>query len=264
MTEDFKKLAQRARIAVLTMIHRAGTSHIGSNFSCIDLAAVLFSSVNLDGELKPERDRIIFSKGWAAATNYFFLAEKGIIPKEDLDTFCMPGSNYLGLVEPSIRGIDVAGGAMGHGLPIGVGMALAAKREGSPAHIYVLMSDGEMDCGTTWESALLAAHHKLTNLTVIVDQNDFQAMGTTSQVLNIEPLKAKWTAFGWNAKKIDGHDFRSIAVSLRAALKSDGPTAIIAKTTKGKGVSFMENKLEWHYKNVNAEDYQKAVIELNA
>lgn len=263
--EDYKEIAKQARLKVLSMIHKAGTSHIGSNFSCIDIAAVLFSRANIDGDLKPDRDRVIFSKGWAAATNYYFLAEKGVIPKADLDTYCMPGSKYLGLVEPGIRGIEVATGSMGHGLPVGVGMALAAKRSGENYKVYVLMSDGEMNCGTTWESALLAAHHNLDNLIVVVDCNGFQAMGTTREVLNTEPLAQKWQAFGWETDELDGHNHKDIRDALDFSLDMRRePLVIIATTTKGKGVSFMENKLEWHYKNVSDEDFEKAKAELNA
>src|SRR3990167_4552103 len=172
------------------MIHKAGTSHIGSNFSVIDIAAVLYTLADFSDWGK--RDRIIWSKGWAAATAYYFLAHRDIIPRADLDTYCMPGSEYIRLAEPTVKGIEAAGGAMGHGLPMGLGMALGAKLKSEDWKTYVIMSDGEMDCGTTWESALMAAHHNLDNLVVIVDCNGFQAMGTKKEVLNVEPLAEKF------------------------------------------------------------------------
>ncbi|HEX9722234.1 MAG TPA: transketolase [Candidatus Paceibacterota bacterium] len=261
---EYKRIANAARIRVLEMIYKAQTSHVGSNLSCIDILSVLYMGVaqHLDSELRQERDRVIASKGWVAASVYYFLAEKGIIPKEDLETYCMPGSKYIGLAEPYVRGIEAAGGAMGHGLPMGCGMAFGARRAGEPWHTYVLMSDGEMDSGTTWESALLAAHHKLDNLTVIIDYNKWQAIGRTNEVLNLEPLKDKWQAFGWEVLEIDGHDYGQIENALQHRVK-DKPVAVIAHTTKGKGISEMEDKIEWHYRNIPDDVYQRAMEELN-
>jgi len=262
--EDYKIIATNARKKVLEMIHKGQTSHVGSNFSAIDIMAVLFSKLNLDKDLKPDRDRFALSKGWVAAALYYFLSEKGIIPKEDLELFGKEGSKYIGLSEPEVRGVEVAGGAMGHGLPIAVGMALAAKRGQESWKTYVLMSDGELDCGTTWECALLAAHQKLGNLTVIVDHNGFQAMGTKKEVLDMEPLADKWRAFNWEVKEIDGHNYEQINNALDGSGKSQKPLMIIAKTIKGCGVSFFEGKLEWHYKTIDQENYQKALAELNS
>ena len=263
--EDYKNIANEARKKTLEMIHLAGTSHIGSNFSCIDILAVLFSKLNLDKDLRDDRDRFILSKGWAAASLYHFLSEKGVIPKEDLKTYCQPGSKYIGLAEPDVRGVEVAGGSMGHGLPVALGMALGAKLSEEKWKTYVLMSDGELDCGTTWECAALAPQHELNNLTVIIDCNSFQAMGMTKEVLNMEPLADKWKAFNWDVIEIDGHDYGQIDKALDATsrYKSKKPLVIIARTTKGKGVSFFEGKLEWHYKNVDNENYIKALNELN-
>ncbi|OGZ63815.1 MAG: hypothetical protein A3A98_00820 [Candidatus Staskawiczbacteria bacterium RIFCSPLOWO2_01_FULL_40_39] len=261
--DAYKKIANDARKKVLEMIHNGQTSHIGSNFSAIDIMAVLFSKLNLDKDLKPNRDRFVLSKGWVAAALYYFLSEKGIIPKEDLEEFGKEGSKYIGLSEPAVRGVEAAGGAMGHGLPIALGMALAAKRGGESWKTYVLMSDGELDCGTTWECALLAAHQKLNNLTVIVDSNGFQAMGTKQEVLDVEPLPEKWRAFNWDVVEIDGHNYREISDALDRAGTGEKPLMIIARTLKGRGVSFFEGKLEWHYKTIDAENYQKALIELN-
>jgi|SRR3989344_4697566 len=262
--QNYKKRANNARKKVLEMVHLGQTSHIGSNFSCIDILTVLFSKLNLDKDLKIDRDRFVLSKGWVASALYYFLAQKDIIPKEDLEEFGKDGSKYIGLAEPDVRGVEVAGGAMGHGLPIALGMALAAKRGNESWKTYVLMSDGELDCGTTWECALLAGHQKLNNLAVFVDYNGFQAMGTKKEVLNVEPLADKWHAFNWDVVEVDGHDYGEISKAIDCLGKTGKPLMIIAKTTKGKGVSFFEGKLEWHYKTVDEDNYQKALIELNA
>ncbi len=267
--QEYKKIATDARKKVLQMIHKAGTSHVGSNFSCIDIMAVLFAKMNIDKNLKEDRDRFILSKGWAAASLYYFLAQKDIISKEDLESYCMEDSKYIGLSEPDVRGVEVAGGAMGHGLPMALGMALGAKLAGEQWQTYVLMSDGELDCGTTWESALLAAHHKLGNLTLIIDCNEFQAMGTKHEVLDMEPLADKWRAFHWEVLEINGHDYGHIDSALEHALHSKRvrPLVVIARTLKGSGgqtaCDIFENKLEWHYKNVDKDTYQRALALLN-
>lgn len=262
MNIDYKKIANEARKAVLRLIYQAQTSHIGSNFSCIDILSVLYNIADIDKDLKEDRDRIVISKGWVAASIYYFLSEKGIIPKEDLESYCKDDSKYIGLVEPSIRGVEAAGGSMGFGLPFGVGFALAKKVKKEKGKAFVLMSDGEMDCGTSWESALIAAHHKLDNLFVIVDFNGLQAMGKVKEILNVEPLKDKWQAFGWEVREIDGHNFEEIEESLSSP--SEKPVIIIAKTIKGKGVSFMEGNNLYHYKAPSDEEYQKALEELES
>lgn len=258
---DYQKDSLEARKKVLEMVHKAGTSHIGSNFSIIDIATVLYDKVDL------KKDRVLWSKGWAAATAYYFLAQKGVIPKEDLDTFCQEGSKYIGLVEPDVKGIDFAGGSMGFGLPAGVGFALSKKLKGEEGTVYVIMGDGEQAIGTTWEAAAIAAHHELDNLRVIVDCNGFQAMGKPEEVLNMEPLKNKWGAFRWDVCELDGHNHEMVSAFVDMRLtpdyeKKNRPLVAIAKTVKGKGVSFMENLLDWHYKNVDATDYERALKEL--
>lgn len=264
---DYAYIANEARKKVLEMVHKGQTSHIGSNFSAIDIMAILFSKLHLDKDLKPDRDRFVLSKGWVAAALYYFLSEKGVIPREDLEEFGKEGSKYIGLAEPHVRGVEVSGGAMGHGLPIALGMAIAAQRGGESWKTYVLMSDGELDCGTTWECALLAAHQQLGNLTVIVDNNGFQAMGTTKEVLDVEPLAEKWKAFHWEVVEIDGHNYEHIEKALDKAGTTRRPLMIIARTTKGSGgqtaCNIFENKLEWHYKNVDKETYDRALALLN-
>lgn len=259
---EYKEIAKEARIKVLEMIYKAQTSHIGSNFSVIDLATVLYEKADL------KKDKIIWSAGWKAATAYYFLARKGIIPERELETYCRDGSKYIGLLEPTVPGISCAGGSMGYGLPFAVGFALAKKLKKEEGTIYVLMSDGEMAIGTTYESALIAAHHKLDNLVVIVDYNGFQAMGPTNEILNIEPLEMKWRSFGWNAYQVDGHDWNEIEGDFRNCVlnterKIGQPSIMIAHTIKGKGVSFMENRNEWHYRSPSKVEYQEALKELN-
>jgi len=263
--KDYKKIANDVRKTVLRLIYKAQTSHIGSNFSCADILTVLYNIADIDKDLKEDRDRIIVSKGWVAATVYTLLAEKGIIPKEDLETYCDGVSKYVGLAEPCVRGIEAAGGSMGFGLPFGVGFALAKKIKKEKGKAFVLMGDGEIAIGTTWESALIAAHHKLDNLFVIVDFNGLQAMGKVEEILNVKPLKDKWEAFGWEVRGIDGHNFEEIEKSLTAPSVGEGkPIVIIAKTIKGKGVSFMEGKNLYHYKAPSEEEYQMALKELQS
>ncbi len=266
-SSHYAQIAQDARRKVLDMVFAAQTSHIGSNFSVIDILTVLYEKAKLNPW--EERDRIILSKGWAAASLYYFLARHNIIPKEDLETYCKPGSKYIGLAEPTIKGIEAAGGSMGHGMPMGIGMALAFKKDSPPefhylgSKVYVVMSDGEMNCGTTWESAMIAKHHNLNNLIVFVDVNGWQAMGRTSEILNQGDLHDKWRAFGWNVFEIDGHDYGHLEhVIDTGPLVS--PTVVLCKTTKGKGVSFMEDDIQWHYRNIPEDLYKKAKEELCA
>lgn len=250
--KNYKRIATEARKAVLGIIHRGQTSHVASNFSCIDIASVLYQNLRLG-------DEVVWSKGWVAATIYYFLYKQKKISWEDLSTF--PKAPYFGLAEPSVNGVHVAGGSMGHGLPIAVGMALGKQKNKETGKIHCIISDGEMNEGTTWESAMIAHHHKLGNLVVWVDANKWQAMGKTDEVLNLEPIENRWRGFGWSVARINGHNFKEI--ERMTLLKNKGkPTVIICDTIKGKGVSFMENHLLYHYKHVTAEEYEKAMKEL--
>ena len=243
----------------MELIFKAQTSHIGSLMSCADIMAVLFEKIDLN------KDKFVLSAGWKACLLYFHLWRKGRITEEELNSYCQPGSKFIGLAEPIIPEIPAAGGSMGFGLPFGVGFALSKKIKKEEGKIYVLMSDGEMDCGTTWESVLIAAHHKLDNLVVIVDFNGLQAMGRVKDILNIEPLKDKWQAFGWEVREIDGHNFKEIEKALAESAPEEGkPRVIIARTIKGKGVSFMEGNNLYHYKAPSDEEYQKALKELES
>ncbi len=257
-TTDYKKKANEARLKILEMIYSAGTSHIASNFSVVDVAIVLYDKLQ-------KEDLVVWSKGWAAATIYYFLAQQGIIPKADLDIFGKEINGeikYLGLVETTTPGIFANSGSMGHGLPIACGMALAKKLKGEEGNIYCIMSDGEMNEGTTWESAMFAAHHKLDNLIVIVDKNKWQAMGKTEEVLNVD-IASAFSGFRWITEPINGHNFNEINQALDLKIYKKGkPVVIVARTIKGKGVSFMEDHLLFHYKHVDEEDYEKAVLEL--
>lgn len=253
--------ALKARRKVLEMVYKAQTSHIGSNFSVIDILTVLFEKLRITPEMKEDSDRVILSKGWAAASLYYFLAEKGIIAKEDLDTFCIGDSKYIGLAEPTVKGVEFAGGSVGMGLSAGVGFALAGKLSRDDRQIYVIESDGAMDCGMVWESALVSAHHKLDNLTLVIDANGLQAMGKKEEVLNIEPLDKKFEAFGWVVTEINGHDHKEIEKALEVKAKRR-PHCIIARTVKGKGVKRFEGDNLWHYWHINDEIYQEALKEL--
>lgn len=254
---NYLEIAREARLKVLNLIYAAQTSHLGSNFSCIDILAVLFEKIDLD------KDKFVLSKGWAAASLYYFLYRKGRITLEELDSFCMPGSKFIGLAEPIIPDIQIAGGSMGLGLPGAVGLALAKKIKKEPGTVYVLMSDGEMQIGTTWESALIAAQHELDNLVVIVDVNGFTAMGRTADILDIENLPEKFLDFHWASTVIDGHDFGHITKALGDANIERGPKIIIADTIKGKGVRRFEGENIYHYKAPNEAEYKEALQELS-
>jgi transketolase len=267
--KDYKKLANECRKTVLRMIHEAQTSHIASNFSVIDIATVLYENLK-------EGDEVVWSCGWKAASIYYFLAKQGKIPYEDLDKFGKEIDGkipYLGLAETSVPGVHVSGGSMGHGLPVAVGMALAKKKSGEKGNIYCIMSDGELNEGTTWESAMLAGHHKLDNLIFLVDSNGWQAMGKTNEVLDIDSewgrqVNSKFSTFGFDAFVADGHNHEELEnrINHPPILQSEHlwmrPRAIICYTIKGKGVSFMENHLLYHYKQIEKEEYKKALIEL--
>ena len=260
---NYKQKALETRKTVLRLIHQAQTSHIGSNFSCIDILTVLYNVANIDKDLKEDRDRIVVSKGWIAATVYTLLAEKGIIPKEDLERYCQPGEKvYMGVLEPhDIFGMEFACGSLGYSLPGAVGFTLAKKMDGEKGKVYILVTDGEMQIGTMWESIMIAKQHNLANLVVFIDNNRLQAMGVTKDILNIEPLDERVKAFGWHVQRIDGHDYKALESAIEN-VSGSSPNMIICDTTKGKGVSFMENNNLYHYKHLSQEEFNKALEEL--
>jgi transketolase len=260
---NLKEEARTARKAVLDMIYLAQKSHIGSNLSCIELLTALFNKANITKDLGENEDRIIVGKGWAAASFYYFLAKKGIIDEKDLERFCKEGEeNYIGLLEPSVCGVHCATGSIGMGLPFGVGMAFAKKINKQNGRIYVIEGDGGMQCGMTWESIQIAAQHKLDNLMLIIDQNNIQAMGDCKDILDNKNFENRLRSFGWVAETINGHDFEQIEKVLRIDARYR-PVAIIANTVKGRGISFMENNVKYHYCPPTTEEYDKATIELN-
>ena len=264
---DYSQISKEIRKKVLKMAFEARASHIGSSLSEVDILTVLYFKILSIDPKNPwfdDRDRFILSKGHGVAALYATLSQKGFFPENILDTYCKEGGKLPGhSTRNCAPGVEVSTGSLGHGLPMGAGMALAGKRDKKNYRVFVLMSDGECDEGTTWEAALFASHHGLDNLIVIIDYNKLQAFGRTNEVLNLEPLKEKWQSFGWKVKEIDGHNFSEIENALsRIPFEKTKPSLIIANTVKGKGVSFMEDKLEWHYKNLTQEDYGKALKEL--
>jgi transketolase len=266
-TDEVKDLSRRIRMQVLQMTHRARSSHVGSCFSIADLLAVLYTKilrVRPNEPDWPDRDRFVLSKGHGAAALYATLAERGFFPEKWLTEFNAEGTHLAGHVtHHGVPGVEVSTGSLGHGLPLGCGMALAAKRDGRPARVFVVMSDGECDEGSNWEAALFAPHHRLDNLTAIIDYNKIQSFGSVEEVLNLHPLTEKWRAFGWAVSEIDGHNCEQIVAGLEnVPTQANRPTCIIAHTVKGKGVSFMEGQLLWHYRPPDANELQAALQEL--
>jgi transketolase len=266
-TGDYQALAVRIRKHALRMTHKANASHIGSSFSMADLLAVLYGGILRVDPARPswpDRDRFILSKGHAAAGLYAALAESGFFPREWLETFCADGSCLAGhSTHCGVPGVEVSTGSLGHGLSIACGIALAGRRGHRPYRVFALLSDGECDEGSTWEAILFAPHHRLDNLVAIVDYNKIQSFGRVDEVLNLEPFAAKWRAFGWAVREIDGHDFEQIHETLSTVpFEAGRPSVVIAHTVKGKGVSFMENRLLWHYKSVNPDQLAQALAEL--
>lgn len=249
------------------MVHRTNASHIGTCLSMADLLAVLYTDVlrvNTKEPLWIDRDRFILSKGHGAAIVYAALAERGFFPAERLDTYCQDGSPFAGhITHHGVPGVEVSTGSLGHGLSIGCGMALAGKRDGRPYKVFVMLSDGECDEGSIWEAILFAAHHRLDNLVAIIDYNKIQSFGRIEEVLALEPFADKWQAFGWHVREIDGHDHGQIKDALaRLPAEPGTPTVVLAHTIKGKGVSFMEDRLAWHYKSPDAGQLADALAEL--
>jgi len=259
-------IANKLRVNTLRMIHRARASHIGSCFSAAEILACLYWDTLLINPMlpnDPSRDRFVLSKGHAAAILYSALSERGFFPVEDLESYCQDGTTLTGHVNNSVPGVEVSTGSLGHGLPVGCGLALAAKRDGSAWRTFVLVSDGELDEGSNWEAILFAPFHKLSNLVLIIDYNKIQSFGSVSEVLELNPLADKLRAFHWNVTELDGHDIPALRVALNViSAESDIPTAILAHTVKGKGVSFMEESLLWHYKSPSNEQFLAALKEL--
>lgn len=265
---DPVQLARKVRRLSLEMVHRAKASHIGGCLSAADLLAHLygwFLDVDPADPDKPDRDRFLLSKGHSAAATYAVLAARGFFPEAELETYCVNGARLAGHVSHEVPGVEVSTGSLGHGLPLGLGMALARRRAGRPGRVVVMLSDGECDEGSTWEAALLAPHLGLDNLLAIVDFNKIQSLGHTAEVCDLEPLDAKFQAFRWAVRRIDGHDHAAIRAALEAVPFEPGrPSVILADTVKGKGVSFMEDKLLYHYRSPPDDEFEAALAELEA
>lgn len=267
MTET-KSLANRIRIHVVNMTSRGRSSHVGAGLSISDILAVLYGQVmNVfpKNPKHPERDRFILSKGHAGAAVYATLAECGFFPIEKLKTHYQDGSDLSGHVShKAIPGVEFSTGSLGHGLGVVTGMALAAKKDGATKRHYALLSDGECDEGSNWEAILFAAHHKLDNLVAIIDYNKIQSLAPIAETIALEPFADKWKCFNWNVIECDGHDHDELIEAFDEAEKAkDKPTVIIAHTTKGKGVSFMEDTVLWHYRTPQGEEYEAAINELS-
>jgi transketolase len=261
-TED---LALRLRRRVVRMCSSGGSAHVGSGLSVADIIAVLYGEVlRVDpaDPAWPDRDRFILSKGHACACVYAVLAERGFLPVEALEQHYQNGSHLSGHVSHHVPGVEFSTGSLGHGLGVGAGMALQLRRAGGCQRVYAVLSDGECDEGSTWEAALFAAHHGLSNLCAVVDYNKLQGIGTVSETLELEPFALKWRAFGWTVLQVDGHDHRALKLAFAEAARNPRPTCILADTVKGRGVSFMENEVLWHYRIPRGGELEAALREL--
>ena len=265
------ELAQKAkaiRRTILELIFQAKASHVGCSLSVVDILTTLYfgvMKVNPSNSKMPERDRLILSKGHAVTALYATLAEKGFFSREELNSYGKDGTRLAShVVMNAVPGIETSGGSGGHGLSLGVGMALAARAAQNQARVFVVSGDGELEEGSVWEAALSAQAHNLDNLILVIDRNflqDGQDGNTTEQILKLEPLDQKFESFGWEVESVDGHDFEQLLEALKR--RSYKPRVIIAKTMKGKGVSFMEGKAEWHGKSPDQEQYEQALKELS-
>ena len=262
---ELHTIAQSARRDVLRMVYEAKGSHLGCSFSCMEILVSLYWNIlriNPGNPQEANRDRFILSKGHGVAALYAVLARRGFFGQEELDRYTRDGSRLAGhAVLNTAIGVEASTGSGGHGLSLGLGMAIAAERRRDESRIFILMGDGEITEGSVWEAIAYAGFHRISNVTLIIDRNRLQIFGRTDQVLDMEPLRDKFTAFGWDSEEIDGHDFSALHAAL--GIRSAKPRAVIAETLKGKGVSFMEGKAEWHGKHPDESQYQAAMKELS-
>lgn len=265
--KNLSEKSKEYRRKILQYIYNAQAGHTGGSLSCLDILNVLYNEVlNVTPEsfTSPNRDRYIQSKGHCVEALYVVLADKGFFPESDLETLCQYKSHYIGHPTRKIKGVEQNTGALGHGLPISAGTALAAKMDNLSYRVFTLLGDGELPEGSNWEAALSAAHYKLDNLCAIIDLNGLQITGPTKDVCNTEPLDKKFESFGWAVRHVDGHDLQALKDTFEALpFEKDKPSVIIAHTTKGKGVSFMENEPKWHHGVPTKEQYQIAMEELS-
>ena len=261
-------LAQRIRRHAINMTHLGNSSHVASVLSMADIIAVLYGNIMKIDPSNPDwsqRDRFILSKGHAGAGVYAALAECGFFSLDKLNTHYQDGSDLSGHVShKNVPGVEFSTGSLGHGLPVATGMAKAAALKNYDHKVFVVLSDGELDEGSNWEAILFAAHHKLKNLIVIIDYNKIQSLGSVANTLALEPLADKWSSFGWSLKEVNGHDHNELIKAFSISSKDNyKPLCIIANTIKGKGVSFMENSVLWHYRSPQGKEYLEACKELD-
>jgi transketolase len=255
------------RQRLLKHIKQAGAGHTGGDLSCVDILNVLYNrvlSVSPETIADPTRDRYIQSKGHSVEALYVVLADNGFFPESDLETLCCYGSHYVGHPTRKVRGVEQNTGALGHGLAFAVGVALAGKMDSAAYRVFTLLGDGELAEGSNWESMMSAAHYQLDNLIIVIDRNTLQITGPTHEVCELEPLEDKLRSFGWSVRTIDGHDMTILSETLNTVpFKAGKPSAVIARTIKGKGISFMENDVTWHHHVPDDEQYERAQQELD-
>lgn len=255
------------RKKILKYIYQANAGHTGGSLSCIDILNVLYNHVlhvSPSNFKSPDRDRYIQSKGHSVEALFVVLADKGFFPESDLETLCKYKSHYIGHPTKKVVGVEQNTGALGHGLPLCVGTAIAGKMDNKDYKVITLLGDGELPEGSNWEAALTAAHYKLDNLCAIIDNNELQITGTNAEVCNTDPIDQKFESFGWEVRHVDGHDLNALRETFDALPFATGkPSLVIAHTIKGKGVSFMENTLKWHHGVTNETQYDVAMAELD-
>ena len=261
------QLSLRYRRRLLEAIKHAGGGHTGGSLSCVDILTVLYHRilrVSPETFSAPARDRYIQSKGHSVEALFAVLAGRGFFPDAELDTLGQAGSHFVGHPTRKVPGVEHNTGGLGHGLSFGVGQAIAGRLDGADFRVFVLLGDGELAEGSNWEAALSAAHYKLSNLTAIVDCNSLQITGRTKDVMGLEPLADKFRAFGWAAREVNGHSFAELTSALEKPLEPERPSAVIARTIKGRGVSFMEDAGVWHHRVPTDAEFEKAIAELDA
>ena len=260
--------ARTLRQAILGLAYRGQTAHVACALSLVEILAVLYRDhlrLGSSGPRDPNRDYLVLSKGHGVMAQYACLHELGWLQDEDMEAYFANGSKLHGLSHSHVPGLEVTSGSLGHGMSIAVGLALGCRRQGTDQRVFAIVGDGEINAGPIWEATLFAAHHRLSNLIVIVDANGQQALGTTDEVMGLGSIVRKFSAFDWDACEVEGHDEEALSKSLRNMIESEStsPRALVARTVKGKGVSFMENDNRWHYCRLNQGDFRAAMAELS-
>lgn len=261
-----KELAWNIRRDVIEMTHISHASHVGSALSCTDIISVLYSyfvKYDINNPMCENRDRVVLSKGHAGSALYACLGELGFFPKKELLTYYQNGSRFSGHIShKNVPGVEFSTGSLGHGVCVATGIALAGKMDQKDYHVYAIVGDGECDEGSVWETFLFANQYNLNNFTVIIDRNKMQSFGSTEDTIAIGNLAAKIKEFGWNVLDINGNDHDELYSALSTKFNNNKPICIVANTIKGKGISFMENNVVWHYRDPQGEDYENAIMEL--